>query len=203
MSNVVYFVDIYYNLFMKIMRPKKYFEEDVTKGRIDHLIEHRIPWLLLGLLGGILSTVIISKYESVLSSDIRIAFFITIIVYLSDAVGTQTETLYVRALSSGKVINFKKYIFRESIIGLGLGLISGFIMALFASFWLKSPDIGIAVGLTMIINLTIAPILAIAIPNILYKEHADPALGAGPIATILQDLVSLMVYFLVATLLIL
>lgn len=187
---------------MKIMRPKKYFEEDVTRGRIDHLIEHRIPWLILGLLGGIFSTIIISKYESILSADIRIAFFITIIVYLSDAVGTQTETLYVRALSSGKALNFKKYIFREIIIGLGLGLISGTIMAFFAAFWLKSPMIGLTVGLTMIINLTIAPVLAIAIPNILYKEHADPALGAGPIATILQDLISLMVYFLVASLLI-
>jgi len=187
---------------MKIKKPIKYFIEDVTKGRIDHLIEHRIPWLLLGLFGGIVSTVIISRYEAILSSDIRIAFFITIIVYLSDAVGSQTEAIYIRALSSGKKINFKRYILRESIIGFGLGLLSGIIMALFSAYWLQSLSIGLVVGLAMVINLTIAPILAIIIPNLIYRKHADPALGAGPIATILQDLISLLVYFLIASLII-
>lgn len=187
---------------MKITKSRKYFIEDVTKGRIDHLIEHRIPWLMLGLLGGILSTVMISRYEEVLASDIRIAFFITIIVYISDAVGSQTETLYIRALAKGQIINFKRYILRESIIGFGLGLLSGLIMSTFAYFWLGSFHIGLTIGLTMLVNLTIAPVLAIAIPSLLYRGHADPALGAGPIATILQDMISLVIYFLVASLII-
>src|SRR5574344_1672680 len=90
---------------MKLKHTRAYFKENVLKGRIDHLIEHRIPWLVLGLLGGIISTVIISNYEEILSSDIRIAFFITVIVYLSDAVGSQTESVYVRALAGGKKID--------------------------------------------------------------------------------------------------
>src|SRR3989344_5841002 len=97
---------------------KTYTEEDVVVDRIDHLIEHRIPWLSLGLLGGILATIIVSKYEAILSADVRLAFFIPIIVYLSDAIGTQTETIYVRELSERKKINFFKYILKESFIGL-------------------------------------------------------------------------------------
>jgi len=96
---------------MEIRPQNEHTEEDVIKERVDHLIEHRIPWLLFGLLGGLLATIVVSKYEAILSADVRLAFFIPIIVYLSDAVGTQTETIYVRALSEKK-INFVKYIFK-------------------------------------------------------------------------------------------
>ena len=178
----------------------KHTEEDVSEESINHLIEHRIPWLLIGLLGGLFATLIVSKYEEILASDVRVAFFIPIIVYLSDAVGTQTETIYVRALSNSKKnISFAKYILKESLVGMGLGLISGTILGVFATYWLKSSAIGITIGLTMLINLTLAPMLAVIIPNLLYKRHADPALGAGPVATIIQDLISLLVYFLIAS----
>lgn len=177
---------------------KEYTEEDVTQGRIDHLIEHRIPWILLGLLGGVFATIMMSKYEEILSADVRLAFFIPIIVYLSDAVGTQTETIYVRELSERK-INFVKYIFKESIIGASLGIISGVLLGVFTTYWLKSSAIGLTIGLTMLINLTLAPVLAVSVPSILYRKHADPALGSGPVATIIQDLLSLFVYFLVAS----
>jgi len=178
--------------------PKEHAEEDVIKGRVDHLIEHRIPWLFIGLLGGLFTTIIVSKYEAILSADIRLAFFIPIIVYLSDAVGTQTETIYVRELSQRKKVHFLKYIFKESAVGSGLGIIAGMILGTFAFYWLGSFAIGLTIGLTMLINLTTAPILAVFIPSILYKRGADPALGSGPVATIVQDLISLFVYFIVA-----
>ncbi len=187
---------------MEIRQQNEYTEEDVIKERIDHLIEHRIPWLLLGLLGGFFTTVIVSKYEAILSADVRLAFFIPIIVYLSDAVGTQTETIYVRALSENKQINFAKYLFKESVIGFGLGIVSGVLLGAFAAYTLASSAIGLTVGLSMLINLTFAPVLAVFIPSILYKRRADPALGSGPIATIVQDLISLLVYFLIASVII-
>ena len=180
----------------------KFNEEDVIKGRLDHLIEHRLPWLLIGLLGGILATFIVAKYEAILAAEVRLVFFIPIIVYLSDALGTQTETIYVRELSERNHFNLIRYILKECVIGLGLGLISGIILGLFSASWLSSPAIGLTVGLTMLINLTIAPVLAIFIPNILYRRHADPALGAGPIATVIQDLISLVIYFLIANIVI-
>ena len=184
---------------MEVRKPNEHIEEDVIAERIDHLIEHRIPWLLFGLLGGLLATVIVSKYEAILAADVRLAFFIPIIVYLSDAVGVQTETIYVRALAGKKKIKFVKYIFKETIVGLGLGIISGTLLGFFTAYWLGSSAIGLAIGLTMLINITVAPILAVFIPSILYKEHADPALGSGPVATIIQDLISLIVYFFVAS----
>jgi magnesium transporter len=178
--------------------PQKPPEENVLKERIDHLIEHRMPWLLIGLLGGIATTFIVSKFEQILAADVRLAFFIPIIVYMSDAVGTQTETIYVRALANGKTTHFRRYLLKETLVGLGLGTVSGFLVGAFASYWLESTAIGLTLGLTMLLNLTMAPILAVFIPRMLYKQHADPALGSGPLATIAQDLVSLLTYFFVA-----
>ncbi|QQG46408.1 MAG: magnesium transporter [Candidatus Niyogibacteria bacterium] len=186
---------------MEIQPKKEYVAEDDTKESVEHLIERRVPWLFVGLLGGILATLIISKYEAILSADVRLAFFIPVIVYLSDAVGTQTETIYVRALTFKKT-RFWTYIFKESVVGVGLGIIFGLILAVFAAYWLKSSAIGFVIGLTFLINLSLAPILAVIIPSVLYKRHSDPALGSGPVATIIQDLISLLVYFTVVSIII-
>ena len=72
---------------------KEYVEEDVISERIDHLLEERIPWLFLGLLGGLFATFVVSKFEGILAADVRLAFFIPIIVYLSSAVGTPEQPL--------------------------------------------------------------------------------------------------------------
>ncbi len=179
-----------------------YKEEDVIAEPVEHLIIERVPWLFVGLIGGLLTSFVVSKYEVILSADVRLAFFIPIIVYLSDAVGTQTETIYVRELSEGKKINFKRYLIKETAVGVSLGALSGIILGLVAVYWLESSAIGLTIGLAMLLNLTIAPALAIFIPRLLYKEHSDPALGAGPVATVMQDLLSLLVYFLIASVII-
>ena len=136
--------------------------------------------------------------EALLATDIRLAFFIPVIVYLSDAVGTQTETIYVRNLAEGK-IRFLQYLTKETLVGVGLGVIFGLLLYAGALLWLHSKDIALAIGLSTLINLSVAPFLAVIIPSLLYRERTDPALGAGPLATIIQDLASLVVYFLIAS----
>ncbi len=173
--------------------------EDTTTESAEHLIKDRLPWLFLGLFGGLVVTFVISKYEALLAADVRLAFFIPIIVYLSDAVGTQTETIYIRTLVKKK-INFIAYILKETLVGLGLGSIFGVFLGFFATLWLKSVNLGFVVGITILINQTLAPVLAVMIPNLIKRSHSDPALGAGPVATIIQDFISLMIFFLIAML---
>lgn len=183
---------------MENLEQKPNYTDDLREP-VGHLIEHRLPWLVLGLLGGIIASVVVSKYEQILEADLRLAFFIPLIVYLSDAVGTQTETIFIRRLKrTGK--GFFPYLWKETFLGLSLGLIFGLVTGIFAYYWLGSPSIALTVALAMLINLSLAPMLATIIPELLYKEHSDPALGAGPLATIIQDLISLLVYFLFASL---
>ena len=172
-------------------------ENDIAEP-VGHLVRHRFPWLFLGLLGGILVSFIVSRYENILASDIRLAFFIPMIVYMGDAVGTQTETIYVRYIRKEDG-HFWKYIAKETVLGLSLGAIFGLIIGGVAVVWLRSLAVALSVGLAMFVTVSTAPILATIIPRALYKRHSDPALGSGPLATILQDLISVMVYFFIAS----
>ena len=170
--------------------------DDVHEG-IKQLVKVRLPWLIVGLFGGMIVTFIVSRFEVVLSNNLQLAFFIPIIVYLSDAVGTQTETIYVRNLSKFKD-NFYKYLAKEIFVGGSLGIILGTLVGIASFLWLRSIETAFSVGLAMLINIVIAPIVAIIIPEILFKEKVDPALGGGPFTTIIQQAISLSVYFFVA-----
>lgn len=172
---------------------------DEVHERVIHLFKLRLPWLLLGLAGGTAVSLMVSGFEKILAGNISLAFFLPVVVYLSDAVGTQTETLYIRALGRGPV-KFFKNLFKEIFVGLLLGLTLGSLLGFIAWLWLSDLKIALVVGLSMIINLIVAPILALLTSQFLYKEHTDPALGAGPMATIIQDAFSLVVYFVTASL---
>lgn len=175
---------------------------DDAKEKVTSLIKERLPWLIVGLLGGVVVTILVSKFEGILSANISLAFFLPVIVYMSDAIGTQTENIYVRNLSKFRD-NFFQYFIKELMIGIAFGIIFGTLLGLFAKFWLGSTTVAITVAIAMFINGIIAPMVALIVPELLFKEHEDPALGAGPFTTILQNLISLSVYLLVAALIIL
>lgn len=175
--------------------------EDDTKETITLLTGRRIPWLMAGLLGGIVLTFISSKFEYLLSVNISIAFFIPVIVYMSDAVGTQSQSIFIRN-SAKERINFPLYLLKESAVGTLLGFIFGLVLGIFALLWLKSSEVAFSVGLAMLANMALAPLVALTIPRFLQIERTDPALGSGPFSTILQDLISLSIYLLIASLII-
>ncbi len=175
--------------------------EDDVKERLGLLIEKRLPYLLLGLCGGIVVTLLVSNFENTLSKNISLVFFLPVILYMSDAIGTQTENIYIRHLAKFKD-NFLAYMAKEVLIGLTFGLIFGLLLGIFAKFWIHSDQVALTVGISMLINGTLAPVVALIVPEIIFKEHKDPALGSGPFTTIIQNLISLSVYLLVATLII-
>ena len=180
------------------MEQKKEIFADDTKESVGLLLRLRLPWLVIGLVGGSLAALLVSRFEGVIEQNVSLAFFLPIIVYMSDAVGTQTETIYVRNLAKGN-IRLRTYFLKELILGISLGLIFGVAIGIFANLWLGSPEIARTVGISMFATVTTAPIVALLVPALLQKEHTDPALGGGPFTTIIQDVISLLIYFLVAT----
>ena len=172
-----------------------------STGSVSLLLRLRVPWLVIGLVLGAGLSLIVSRFEKGLSENVSLVFFMPFIVYMSDAVGTQTEAIYIRNANKSKYA-FSKYLAKEAALGLSLGIIFGLIAFVFAEMWIKNTGVAFSVGLAMMINLTLAPILALCIAVLLKKEHQDPALGSGPFATVLQDGLSLLVYFAVAALII-
>lgn len=182
-----------------VMKSHKHFAitDDIREGTL-RLVRSRLPWLIVGLAVGTLISFMVSRFENVLSADPNLVFFIPVIVYLADAVGEQTENVYVRNLSKFKD-EFAKYVAKEIIVGFFLGIILAFLMGIVAFFWLKSTQTAVTVGFAMFLNITIAPVVAVVVPEILFKKHVDPALGGGPFTTGIQQGISLLIYFLVAT----
>lgn len=179
---------------------KEQYEDDAKEG-VAQLLQERLPWLIVGLIGGGIASQIAARYETLLASHISLAFFIPIIVYMSDAVGTQTETVYVRNLSR-KQLNFWIYLIKEFLVGIAFGVLFGFLIGSFAYLWRLEYKIALTVGLAMAASVASAPIIALITSVTLQKEHADPAVGAGPFTTIIQDLISLFIYFTIASVII-
>jgi magnesium transporter len=156
---------------------------------------HRLPWLLVGLIGSALAALLVDGFEESLSADLRLAFFIPGIVYMADAVGTQTETLVIRGLGIG--VGVRRVFVSEALTGLLLGLIIAAAAGPAVALILGSAEIGLAVALALLAACSIATIVAMALPWTMDRIGRDPAYGSGPLATVIQDLLSLAVYVVV------
>lgn len=173
---------------------------ELVTARFWDLIKIRLPWLVVGLLGGLMASIIVSRFETSLRENIALAFFIPVVAYMSDAIGTQTETILIRALTNLQ-FNIASYIWRELFVGAVIGSILGVVAGMFAYFLSASSDVAFIVGLSLFLSMTVAAVLACATPLVLRSLGKDPAVGSGPFTTAIQDVVSLTIYFTVAVLL--
>lgn len=169
----------------------------LTTARIGMIFKVRSPWLTSGLLIGLSLGFIGSLFEETLNQSIALAFFIPVVAYIAGSVGTQSSTITIRALAVMK-INYTRYIYKEFLTGLLLGLLLGAVGAVGAFLISGDMPIAIVVGLALFAASVIAALLATLIPLVFTKLGKDPALGSGPIATALQDVTSIIVYFLIA-----
>lgn len=163
-------------------------------------LKHRVPWLIVGLLGGILAAGIVSQFEATLSKNLILAAFIPLVVYMADAVGTQMEAFIIRDLAVDPALSFAKYLGRQASIVLIMGIgISGLLYA--ASLMLyRNPEVSFVLGMALFFAILTSLVTGLIIPFIFSKIRLDPANASGPIATIIQDVTSVLVYFLVAAL---
>lgn len=164
------------------------------------LVKARLPWLLLGLLGGILAAQITTFFEIPLKEHFILAAFIPLIIYMADATGTQTETLFIRGLAIDRKLDIKKYLWREIKIGFFLALTCGLFLLLLSTLRYRLLYTSFVIGFSLFLTSLVAILVAIFIPWLLAKYKKDPAIGAGPFATIISDVVSLALYLLVASL---
>ncbi len=157
---------------------------------------HRLPWLGAGLAGSAMATAAMAGFESTLSRTVAVAFFVPGIVYLADAIGTQSEAIAVRGLSLTRA-GIGHLLAGELRTGMLLGAILGLLS--FLPVWLVfgDPRLAAAVGTAIFGAGTVAATLGMLLPWWLARAGRDPALGSGPAATVIQDVISLLVYFAV------
>jgi magnesium transporter len=158
---------------------------------------HRAPWLLLGLAGAVAAAHLMETFEGVLQRHVAVAFFIPGLVYLADAVGTQTEALVVRGLSVGVGIGqvWRREVITGGVIGLALAVL---FYPIALGLWGEAP-VALAVALALLAASTLATAVAMALPALFHALGQDPAFGSGPVATVLQDLLTVLLYLAIAS----
>jgi magnesium transporter len=178
--------------------------------RMDHLhmsltvqqtlsaVRARLPWLMVGLAGGFLAGGVASVFEASLKNEVALAFFLPLVVYMADAVGTQTETVLVRRLAYGEVALWDQ-LAREALIGTSIGTIVAVVAAAGLWFWNGHQALAIVVGASLGMTAVVATIMASLLPLGLVRLGADPALASGPVATVVQDILSVGIYLMIAT----
>jgi magnesium transporter len=158
----------------------------------------RLPWLVIGLGGGILAAWVVEKYSYAIESELALAAFIPAIVYIADSVGSQTQMVYVRSLTSQFRTTFIRSLGKELLIGTLVGIMLSLLIASISWLWLENLSITLILATSVIVTVYFSVVTAITLPWVFDKAGKDPALATGPLATVIRDVSSLAIYFFIA-----
>lgn len=173
--------------------------EDVeTTDKVRTIVRARLPWLLIGLFGGLAAASVIGRFEDDLENIPKLAFFIPLIAAMGGNVGVQSSAIIVQGLASKSPMGkLSTRLFKE----LGVALINGIVLAsliIGASLFLGySTELAITVAVAMVVVIMAAALIGTFVPLLLDKYKIDPALATGPFITTINDILGLFIYFMV------
>lgn len=163
----------------------------------------RIPWLLIGLLGGILSSQVIQHYEYEITINPALAFFMPLIAAMGGNVGVQSSAIVVQGLAN-KSIDFGNIftkVSKEALVGIINGIICGVLIFAFNYFLMDDFKLGLTVSLALLSVIIFAACFGTLVPLVLDRYKIDPALATGPFITTMNDVIGLFIYFSISILL--
>ncbi len=163
----------------------------------------RIPWLLVGLAGGILGSRIIGTYENQIQIHPEMAFFIPLIGAMGGNVGVQSSAIVVQGLANNTILGDKMVnkLVKELSVGLVNGLICSLLILSYNLVSSESFNLSFTVSAALMTVIMVASFLGTFVPLSLHRMKLDPALATGPFVTTLNDIIGMFVYFLIGRLL--
>ncbi|MBI4396542.1 MAG: magnesium transporter [Elusimicrobia bacterium] len=152
-------------------------------------IKKRLPWLALNLLLDCAAVSVVAYYQGTIQAIVAVAVLLPIISDMGGNMGLQNLSLIVRGLATGEVNlkDFGKIAWRQSLLGLTMGLFLGLQVALLAYLWQGKPLLGAVAGLAMFFNIAVAALIGAALPLVLKAVRLDPAIATGPVMTTMTD----------------
>lgn len=171
--------------------------------KIFDLVRARLPWLFLGLLGGLGSVFILQDFESIMEKPtLRNLFFYTpLIAAMAGNVGVQSSAIIVQGIANDVV---KGSLFNRLVKEIGLSLINGLSLALvilvFGQFINQSFLVSATIAGSMMLVIVVAALVGTFVPIVLNKQGIDPAIATGPFITTANDIFGIFLFFYVAKL---
>ncbi|UCD78772.1 MAG: magnesium transporter [Desulfobacterales bacterium] len=176
-------------------------EEFVETKSILKSTRIRLPWLFASCIGGIVAFFIIGKFENSLLKFAYLAAFIPVIMGMGGNIGTQSSTIVVRGLATGRLNTRDLWpvVIKELSVGAILGLVYGLLIGSVAQFRYSMLMLAIAVALAVISSMSIAALVGSLVPMGFARVNIDPAVATGPFVTTAIDIISVSFYFFIAT----
>ena len=171
----------------------------ISQSPVSYFI-NRIPWLAVGLLGGVAAAFIVGSFEDAIREMLTLAAFIPAVVYMADAVGAQTGTIFIRSLAVDSSLEIKKYMLREFIVGTAIALLLAVLVSAISFLFWQPAILGLILGVSFFATIITAITVALSMPWLFLKIKIDPAIASGPFATVITDILSIIIYFSVASL---
>ncbi len=173
-----------------------------SKDRIWVLSRSRLPWLIIGLGGGLMNSFVIRGFENQLSTNLQLALFMPLVAAMGGNAGVQSSAIIVQGLANNNLDtkNIFPRLAKEFSVALINGLICSGLLLAYSALVGNSLNIAEVVSISLLAVILFASILGTLIPLILDRYKIDPALATGPFITTTNDLIGLFLYFSLARL---
>lgn len=181
------------------VQPQTATSDDIMNLPVKTSLLHRLPWLFIGLLGGLLGASIITNFKTTLEENLILAAFIPLVVYTASAVGMQMQAFYIRDIVINPKFNFSHYFKRQLSVVILLAIIISISLWTIAFGIYQEFTLAAILGIALFATVLSSLITGLIIPYLFNKINLDPANASGPIGTITQDIISLTIYLTIAT----
>lgn len=175
--------------------------DNLTNQPFSSSLRHRVPWLIVGMFGGLFTASIFGFFEDTLSENIILAAYIPLVVYMADAVSAQMEAFIIRDLAIDNEFDFKTFFKEQLKVVSMISIIMSTILLVLGYFIYREFTLTLVIAIALLFAILSSLVSGVIIPYIFQKLHLDPADASGPVATIIQDMISVVIYFGVASLL--
>jgi len=178
--------------------------ELVYTGQVLKIAGVRLPWLLATLAGLTAPAFLVSAFQVSFPDMITLVPFIPVIGAMGGNVGSQSSTIVVRGFATGRVDvhNLGKFLFKELMISLLMGVACGLLAGVVAIVWRGNPLLAVTVAVSMLAAMTTAALLGVLVPWMFRLLKIDPAIAAGPLVTTINDTTAISIYYVMALFLI-
>lgn len=177
-------------------------EDEDTFAPVGKSIHRRSLWLGVNLLTAFLAAWVIGLFDTTIEKQVALAILMPIVASMGGVAGSQTLTLVIRSMALGQLndTNSRWLLRKELAVGASNGLIWAIAIAVVTSFWFSNIELGILIGVAIIINLVAAALAGVTIPLALKRFGIDPALSGGVLLTTVTDVVGFTAFLGFATL---
>ena len=159
-------------------------------------------WLGINLLTAFLAAGVIGFFEDILDQVVALAILITIVPSMGGIAGSQTLTLVIRGFALGQLgsSNYNALIKKEITVGLLNGLVWALVVATFSILWFENFNIGLIIGFALLVNLVAGAFAGAVIPVLLRNIGVDPAIAGGVVLTTFTDVIGIIAFLGLASL---